>query len=156
MKGDYHLVTAISILMFAYSIQFMVFPTYVELEKRSSERYAWSSIWATLIYSVAFLMVSICGLLLFGSSLKADFLQNIATKEGSISIFLRSTYCLVLLFHIPYFFFSIKEYTLVIFDEIANKSLSTHLEAKLAEFYKEKEFKKEARAQEKKPIKTET
>ena len=149
MKGDYHLVTAISILMFAYSIQFMVFPTYVELEKRSSERYAWSSIWATLIYSVAFLMVSICGLLLFGSSLKADFLKNIATKEGSISIFLRSTYCLVLLFHIPYFFFSIKEYTLVIFDEIANKSLSTHLEAKLAEFYKEKEFKREAKAQEK-------
>ena len=146
MKGDYHLVTAISILMFAYSIQFMVFPTYVELEKRSTERYAWSSALSTLMYSIAFLSVSICGLLLFGSNLKADLLQNLAEKEGSLSIFLRSTYCLVLLFHIPYFFFSIKEYALVLYDEIANKSLSTHLEAKLAEFYKEKEFKKEAKA----------
>ena len=145
VKGDYHIVTALSILMFAYSIQFMVFPTYVELEKRSSERYAWSSIWATVMYSVAFLMVSICGLLLFGSKLRADFLQNIATKDGSISIFLRTTYCIVLLFHIPYFFFSIKEYSLVIFDEIVNRSLSTHLEAKLSDFYKEKEEAKAAK-----------
>lgn len=89
-------------------------------------------------------MVSICGLLLFGSAIKADLLQNIATKDGAISIFLRSTYCMVLLFHIPYFFFAVKEYALVIYDEIANRSLSTHLAAKLAEFYKEKESKKEA------------
>ena len=130
--------------MFAYSIQFMVFPTYAELEKRSTERYAWASILSTMIYSASFLMVSICGLLLFGSAIKADLLQNIATKDGAISIFLRSTYCMVLLFHIPYFFFAVKEYALVIYDEIANRSLSTHLAAKLAEFYKEKESKKEA------------
>ena len=56
---------------------------------------------------------------------------------------------MVLLFHIPYFFFAVKEYALVIYDEIANRSLSTHLAAKLAEFYKEKESKKEAEAKEK-------
>lgn len=148
-KGDYHIVTSLSILLFAYSVQFMVFPTYAELEKRSTERYAWASIISTMIYSASFLMVSVCGLLLFGSSIKADLLQNIATKDGAISIFLRSTYCLVLLFHIPYFFFAVKEYALVIYDEIANRSLSTHLAAKLAEFYKEKESKKEAEAKEK-------
>ena len=35
-KGDYHLITSVSILVFAYTIQFMVFPTYSELEKRST------------------------------------------------------------------------------------------------------------------------
>lgn len=39
VKSDYHIVTAISIMVFSVSIQFMVFPSYVELEKRSTERY---------------------------------------------------------------------------------------------------------------------
>ena len=42
----------------------------------------------------------------------------------------------ILLFHLPYYFFAVKEYALVIFDEYMNKSLSTHLEIKLAEFIK--------------------
>ena len=49
------------------------------------------------------------------------------------------TYCFCLLFHIPYFALTIKEYILVIFDEVVNRSLSTHLENKLADFYQEKE-----------------
>ena len=40
VKSDYHLITAISIMIFAYSIQFMVFPSYVELEKRSTVRHS--------------------------------------------------------------------------------------------------------------------
>ena len=42
----------------------------------------------------------------------------------------------ILLFHLPFYFFAVKEYALVIFDEWMNRSLSTHLEIKLAEFIK--------------------
>ena len=40
--------------------------------------------------------------------------------------------------HIPFYFFTTKEYVLVLYDEVVNRSLSTHLEAKLADFYKRK------------------
>ena len=43
---------------------------------------------------------------------------------------------MVILMHIPYYFFTTKEYALVTFDEMLNRSLSTHLENKLADFYK--------------------
>ena len=55
---------------------------------------------------------------MFGSDLKADFLLNLAEREGNVSIFCRVSYCIVLAFHIPYFFFSSKEFVLVIYDEI--------------------------------------
>ena len=121
----------------------MTFPSYVELEKRSTQRYAWASFWSTLIYTMAFIATGISAVLLFGSDVKADFLQNLGTRSGNISIFIRVTYCFCLLFHIPYFSLTIKEYILVIFDEVVNRSLSTHLENKLADFYKEKESKPE-------------
>lgn len=72
---------------------------------------------------------------MFGSDLKADFLLNLAEREGNVSIFCRVSYCIVLAFHIPYYFFSSKEFVLVIYDEIYNRSMSTKLEAKLAGFY---------------------
>ena len=121
----------------------MTFPSYVELEKRSTQRYAWASFWSTLIYSLAFLTTGICAVLLFGSDVKADFLTNLGTRSGTISVFIRATYCLCLLFHIPYFTLTIKEYILVLYDEIINRSLSTHLENKLAAFYQEEESKPE-------------
>ena len=39
------------------------------------------------------------------------------------------------MFHIPYYFFLVKEYLLVIYDEIGSRAMSTRLEAKLADFY---------------------
>ena len=44
----------------------------------------------------------------------------------------RASYCLVLTFHIPFFFFTIKEFTLVVYDELLSRSLSIKLQAKLA------------------------
>ena len=66
VKNDHHLVTAISILTFAYGFQFMVFPSYVELEKRSTERMSWASLWATLMFTFAFTSTGIIGILMFG------------------------------------------------------------------------------------------
>ena len=46
---------------------------------------------------------------------------------------------IILIVHMLYIFFTVKEYTLVLIDEIQSRSLSKHLEAKLEDFYKEKE-----------------
>ena len=134
IKTDFHLLTAISIFIFAYSFQFMVFPAYVELEKRSNSRFAKSSAIALTIYSVALILTGIVAVFLFGKALKPDLLDNLATKSSGVSVFLRTVYCFILLFHLPYIFFTLKEYTLVMYDEIMNKSLSTQLELKNREF----------------------
>ena len=78
---------------------------------------------------------------MFGSDLKSDFLVNMASRDGSISIFIRASYIVILNVHIPYFFFTVKEYILVLIDEIKSRSLSIHLEAKLEDFYKKKQQK---------------
>lgn len=142
VKVDAHLVSAFSIIVFAYSTQFIVFPSYAELEKRSTERFSYVSLISVGILNTAYLATAVCGVLLFGSATSPDLLENIATKTGSISLVIRLTYIVVLLFHIPYVFFATKEYTLVMYDEVLNRSLSTHLEEKLADFYKVKEDKK--------------
>ena len=127
----------------------MVLPAYSELEKRSNERFAQASIIATSIYTTAFLAVGICGLLLFGSELDADFLLNLATRDGAVSVFCRSSFCFVLMFHVPYYFFLVKEYLLVIYDEIDSRAMSTKLEQKLADFYKNQGVKAEGGKQRK-------
>lgn len=115
----------------------MTLPTYQELEKRSTERYSLASWISTLIYTSLFIFIGVVAMLLFGSDLEPEFLLNMAEREGNVSIFCRFSYCIVLAFHIPYFFFSCKEFLLVVYDEMTNRSLSTKLEAKLADFYKD-------------------
>ena len=111
----------------------MIFPAYTELERRSTERMGWANLWSILIYTSCFLITGITGTLLFGSDIESDFLASIATRAGTVSMFIRASFCVVLIFHIPYFFFGCKEFVLVIYDEIVDRSLSTHLSMKLAE-----------------------
>ena len=96
----------------------MVFPAYTELDNRSNSRFAWSSAISIVIYTVALISTGIVSVLLFGKELKPDLLDNVATRKSGVSIFLRCVYCLILLFHLPYIFFTVKEYTLVMYDEI--------------------------------------
>ena len=65
-KDDYHIITAASILVFAFSVQFMVFPTYCELDKRTTSRYSTVSKIATSIYGISFIATACVGVLLFG------------------------------------------------------------------------------------------
>ena len=113
----------------------MIFPSYSELEQRSTDRFASASIWSTLMNNVAFVVTGVAGLLIFGRSTSPDILENIATRPGQISLAIRVLYILVLLFHIPYILFATKENVLVVYDELANRSLSTHLEEKLSDHY---------------------
>ena len=121
----------------------MVFPTYSELEKRSTARFTQVSMIYTSIVAISYSTVAIIGILLFGSKISTDLLTNISQRTGTVSILMRVVYCFLLLLHLPYFFFSVKEYTLVIIDELLNRSLSTHLEQKLTDFYKKREAEKE-------------
>ena len=73
------------------------------------------------------LIASIC-VLVFRDKIELDFLVSIITIEGTISMYIRIAYVIMLYFHAPYFFFAVKEIILVLYDEILNKSLSTHLE----------------------------
>ena len=114
----------------------MVFPAYVELENRSNARFNLVSITTIAIYTTALVSVGIIAVLLFGKEIRPDLLDNLASRKSGVSIFLRALYMFILMFHLPYYFFAVKEYALVIFDEMMNKSLSTHLEIKLAEFIK--------------------
>ena len=69
MKVDKHLITSAFIILFAYSIQFMVFPTYVELEKKSNERFSRVIVGSSAIYTLAYLSLGVIGALMFGESL---------------------------------------------------------------------------------------
>jgi len=133
LKVDYHLITSVCVTFFAYGYQFLILPAYSELENRSNSRFGQSSLLAVAICSAAFMTTATSALFMFGANLKPDFLLNMYDRTGPISVLCRASYCFVLTFHIPYFFFTIKEYTLVIYDEITNRSLSETLEIKMVE-----------------------
>ena len=69
VKVDEHLITAFAIIVFAFNIQFMVFPAYVDMEKRSTERFSWSSLYWSAINGTAYMTTAVCGVLLFGSEI---------------------------------------------------------------------------------------
>lgn len=125
---DQQLLTAVSIFIFAYSNQFMVFPAYAELENRTSTRFAWTSLWMILIYTTALIATAIIANMMFGKALQPDLLENLVLRSGSISIFIRIVYSLILILHLQYYFFAIKEYTLVMYDEIVNRTTSTNVQ----------------------------
>ena len=136
-KPSLSVITSINIMIFAFSVQFMVLPAYSELENRSTERFSKVSIVSSTLYTIAFLSLGLVGVLMFGSDIDSDFLINLSHRHNPVSVICRASYILVLMFHIPYFFFAVKEYMLVIYDEIESRSLSTKLELKLAHFLKD-------------------
>ena len=73
----------------------MVFPTYIELEKRSNDRFSRVSLFSTLTYTLGFVIVGVCGCILFGTEIKPDLLQNIGSMPGIIYILIRISYCTI-------------------------------------------------------------
>lgn len=122
------MLTAVSIFIFTFSNQFIVFPAYAELENRSTTRFAWSYFNMLVIYIVALYSVGIITCLMFGKEISPDLLDNIATRSGGVSIFVRTVYSFILFFHLPFYFFTLKEYTLVIYDEYHNRSISNEFD----------------------------
>ena len=103
----------------------MVFPAYVELNARSNARFAKASAQSIIIETIAYLAIGLVGILIFGvEQLKPDILDNMAMRDGAISLLIRFIFCLLLIFDVPFLFFATKEQSLVLHDEIVNGSLS--------------------------------
>lgn len=66
-KYDYHLITAFSIIVFSYNVQFLVFPAFSELKNRSNSRFAVSSILSVSIETIAYMATALLAILLFGT-----------------------------------------------------------------------------------------
>jgi len=115
-----------------------VLPAFTELEQRSNDRFEKASLISTVMYTFSYIVCAFSGVIMFGDAVDPNFLMNVSSLSGSMSVFCRTSYCFVLMFHIPYFFFTIKEYILVLYDEILDRSLSMKLEVKLAEFFNKK------------------
>lgn len=60
----------------------MVFPTYAELENRSTSRYAWVSASSNGIYTLIYSIIGVLGTLVFGNALETNFLENMAIRDG--------------------------------------------------------------------------
>ena len=134
MSNDYHVVTAFSIIVFAYNIQFLVFPAYTELRNRSNFRFAQASIQSILIETFMYVAIGMMAILMFGpDEVKPDILENMALRSGAISLSIRGIFCLVLILDIPFIFFATKEQSLVLHDEIVNQSFSRLTDKALSE-----------------------
>ena len=130
---DFDLLTAISIFIFTFSNQFIVFPAYAELENKSNERFSKAYMVMIMVYVITLYCVGISSVLMFGADLTPNLLDNIGSRSGGLSLFVRTIYCAILFFHLPLYFFTIKEYSLVIYDEYYNKSISNEFDRQVRE-----------------------
>ena len=129
VRFDHKLVTSISIVIFIYNVQFIVFEAFHELKNRSNERFARASATSHAIETVFFISTAFLGILLLGpKQIKANFLLNIAYFPGAVSIGMRMFFCFVIIVGIPFIFMANKEQGLVIHDELENRSLSNQAE----------------------------
>jgi len=143
LKDSSKILSSFAILMITFAIQFQVFPVYAELEMRSNRRFMKVGALATAIKVALTLVLGSCGVLLFSHDIRVDFLLNLRSQPGAVSLICHVSYCLMILMHVPYLFFLAKENFLVIYDEFMNQSLSTKLELKLAEFVKNQQEAKD-------------
>jgi len=77
---------------------------------------------------VVYSLFSVVCLLMFGSALSQDVLDNVDKERGNWeTYFLRFVFLIVLVCHIPFVFFTGKEALLMIIDEVDRKSISKAL-----------------------------
>ena len=98
---------------------------------KSTHRFSISAGIAQAFCAVVYIALGLLCLAMFGSELQSNVLLNMSTRPGYASIFLRLIFSLVLVTHIPYIFFTVKEAYLVLIDEIWHNSVSEKLEAKI-------------------------
>ena len=133
VKFDHKLITAISIVIFMYNMQFLVFPAYLELKDRTNLRFATANASSIGIETVFYIFVAFFGIILLApEEIKADFLKSIAERPGAISFIIRLLFCLLIMLDMPFMYMATKEQSLVIHDEIVNHSLSKRTEKIMA------------------------
>mmetsp|Transcript_9069 Transcript_9069/g.12335 ORF Transcript_9069/g.12335 Transcript_9069/m.12335 type:complete len:96 (+) Transcript_9069:850-1137(+) len=94
------------------------------MKDKSLDAFSSAGIISSVLYTIVFTIVGVYGVYMFGSSTQDDFLNNLAELDGSTIIFCRISFCLILMCHISYNFFPIKEQLLIMYDEYYNRSMS--------------------------------
>ena len=77
---------------------------------------------------VVYISIGLLGLFSFGTSIETSVLDNVATESSCWeSYLLRIIFMVVLACHIPFFFYTGKESTLIIFDELDRGSIDLQM-----------------------------
>lgn len=82
------------------------------------QRFAQASGLAYSVFTIVFISVGFCGVFMFGDEIDVDLLVSLGDLPGVLPIMAISIYSCILMCHIPYFFFTTKEFILVMYDEI--------------------------------------
>ena len=78
---------------------------------------------------LAYGALAFIAILVFGQNkLKSDLMENLASRPGALSITLRIVFCFLLMFNVPFKFFTAKQQSLVLHDEIVNHSMSKQID----------------------------
>jgi amino acid permease len=125
-KPGIGLVTAVSVFITAYQYQFNLYAT-VKSMRRPAERYKAITLGLVMVITI-YTTLSILSLLLFGSTVRPDVMQNVSLMADSLeSSVLRIAFTLVIMCHVPFAFFSCKDAFLLILDEMDRRSISREL-----------------------------
>ena len=146
---DIKFVSGLSVILVAFGCQQNLFPIYSELKNKTQNELVGSFGMACASVLVLYVILSVIGIYMFGSDIarESTILKNVEEectlhKDESCpweSIVLRFMFMIVIACHIPFLFFSGKEGTLIIVDEISRKSISRALEMKMKMMQEEEE-----------------
>lgn len=137
-KASVKLISALSVIFVAYGCQQNLFPIFSELKNKTTRELVVSFSWACTMVGVLYVTLAIISIYMYGSDIRLEtsVLKNVGeqcTEDDCPweSIVLRMMFMVVIACHIPFLFFSGKEGTLIIIDELDRQSISKALQFKL-------------------------
>ena len=137
-KIEFATLSAINVMLLAFSYQQNLFPIFSELKNKTNAEYMKASNLGLLFTWVIYVVVAILGVFMFGADLDSSILENISavvnpkSGRGFWETYIeQSAFMLVLMCHVPFIFFSGKEGLLILVDEWRRKSISSALWHKL-------------------------
>lgn len=128
---------AIQVTTLAYTYQQNLFQIFSAMKVKTNANYQKMNIIGLLTTYFVYIAVAVISLIMFGSDIHSSVLINIGDEkmnqgrtfwEGCV---IQCSFCIVLICHIPFIFFSGKEGLLIMIDETHRKSMSMSLHSKL-------------------------
>lgn len=130
MHAGTELLTSVSIFLVAYSFQQNLFSTFKSLRTKTNKNAMVCVSGAISLSMVIYLLVGVLAMLMYGSSIQSNMLDNIDDTDNWESYMLRGAFLIVVSCHIPFIFFAGKESFLNMYFEAKSRSISRVLEMK--------------------------